>query len=91
MLIGNSMRRILNKAVKKHRLHKELVKMLHRRLQTSIGTAVTGFTKAVISCAGVRTPFYAHTCFHRHKWYDWALVSFEEYNKHGDLIETHYP
>ena len=43
-----------------HRLHKDLVRMLHKLLQTSIGTAVTGFTKAVISCLGVCTLFYAH-------------------------------
>ncbi len=40
-----------------HRLHKDFVRMLHKLLQTSIGTAVTGFTKAVISCSGIRTLF----------------------------------
>jgi hypothetical protein len=40
---------------------------------------------------GVRTPFYAHLCFHGHKWYDWALVHFEENNNQGHLIKTHYP
>ena len=33
----------------------------------------------------------AHPCFHGKKWYDWALVQFEENNKQGDLIENHYP
>ena len=72
-------------------LSKDFVKVLHRRLQTSNGTVVTGFTKAVISCGGVQTPFYAHPCFHGQKWYDWALVHFEEKNNQGDLIEKHYP
>ena len=54
-----------------HRLHKDLVKMMHKRLQTSIGKTVTGHTKAVISCSGVCTPFYAHPCFHGH--YDTLL------------------
>jgi len=65
--------------------------MLRRRLQTSAGTNVTGYTKAVISCSGIRTPFYAHPCFHGHKWYDWALVHFEEQDNQGGLVETHYP
>ncbi len=50
-----------------------------------------GFTKAVISCSGVHTPFYAHPCFHEHKWYDWALVHFEENNNQGHIDETLYP
>ena len=75
----------------KHRLSQDFVKVLHQRLQSSIGIAVTGFTKAVISCAGVRTPFYAHPCFHGHKWYDRALAHFEEYSNQGDFIESHYP
>jgi hypothetical protein len=72
-------------------LSKDFVKLLHRRLQTSNASVVTGFTKAVISCGGVQTPFYAHPCFHGQKWYDWALVHFEEKNNLGDLIENHYP
>ena len=44
----------------KYRLNEEFMNMLHQRLQTSIGTMVTVFIKAVISCAGVPTPFYAH-------------------------------
>jgi hypothetical protein len=67
------------------------VKVLHQRLQSSIGIAVTGSTKAAISCTGVHTPLYAHPCFKGHKWYDWALVHFKKYNNQGDLIETHYP
>jgi hypothetical protein len=74
-----------------HRLHKDLVKMMHNRLHTSIGKTVTGYTKAVISCSGLCTPFYAHPCFHGHKWYDWALVQFEENNNQGDIVETLYP
>jgi hypothetical protein len=75
----------------KFRLNKDSVKVLHQRLQTSIGIVVTGFTKAVISCGGVQTHIYAHPCFHQRKWYDWALVHFEENNNQGDRIESHYP
>jgi hypothetical protein len=57
----------LKKSQEKYRLNKDFVKMLHQRLQTSIGTVVTGFTKAVISCVGVCTPCCAHPCFHGHK------------------------
>ena len=57
----------------------------------SLGTTVTGYTKAVISCSGIRTPFYAHPCYHGHEWYDWALVHFEEQDSQGCLVETHYP
>ena len=67
-----------------HQLHEDFVKMLRRRLQTSAGTTVTGCTKAVISCSGKHTSFYAHPCFHGHKWYDWALVHFEEQDNQGE-------
>ncbi len=39
----------------KHRLCQDFVKVLHQRLQSSIGIVVTGFTKAVISCGGEHT------------------------------------
>ena len=75
-----------------YRLNKDLVKMFHRRLQAaSLGTTVTGYTKAVISCSGIRTPFYAHPCYHGHEWHDWALVHFEEQDSQGCLVETYYP
>jgi len=74
-----------------HQLHEDFVKMLRRRLQTSAGTTVTGCTKAVISCSGKHTSFYAHPCFHGHKWYDWANVHFEEQDNQGGVVETHYP
>jgi hypothetical protein len=73
-----------------HQLHEDFVKMLCGQLQGSVGTSVTGYTKAVISCSGIRTAFYAHPCFRGHKWYDWALVHFEEQNQQG-VVETHYP
>jgi hypothetical protein len=73
-----------------HQLHENFVKMLCGRLQGSVGTTVTGYTKAVICCSGIRTAFYAHPCFHGKKWYDWALVHFEEQNQQG-VVETHYP
>ena len=74
-----------------HQLHGDFVQMLRRRLQTSVGTTVVGYTKAVISCSGIRTQFYAHPCFHGRKWYDWALVHFEEQDNQGGVVETHYP
>jgi hypothetical protein len=74
-----------------HQLHGDFVQMLRRRLQTSVGTTVVGYTKAVISCLGIRTQFYAHPCFHGRKWYDWALVHFEEQDNQGGVVETHYP
>ena len=73
------------------KLHVDLVKMLHKKFQSSIGTVVTGFTKAVIRCDGVETPFYAHPCYRGQEWYDWALVHFQEKNNIGDFIELHYP
>jgi hypothetical protein len=64
------------------------VKVLHTRLCSSIGTIVTGFTKATItSTSGERTQFYAHPCFQGHQWYDWALVHFQEVNNQGEEIE----
>jgi hypothetical protein len=68
------------------------VKVVHKRLCSSIGTIVTGFTKATItSTLGECTQFYAHPCFQGHQWYDWALVHFKEVNNQGDEIENHYP
>ena len=74
-----------------HHLHEDFVKMLCHRLQTSVGTNVTGYTKAVISCSGIRSAFYAHPSFHGNKWYDWALVHFEEQDDQDNAVETHYP
>ena len=74
-----------------YHLNEDFVKMLCNQLQDAVGTTVTGYTKAVISCSGIRTAFYAHPCFRGHKWYDWALIHFEEQNQQGSLVETHYP
>jgi hypothetical protein len=61
----------------KYNLNKDYVKVLHKRLCSSIGTIVTGFTKATITSASrERTQFYVHPCFQGHQWYDWALVWF---------------
>jgi hypothetical protein len=40
---------ILKGSCEKYNLNKDLVKVLHRRLCSSIGTIVTGFTKAKIT------------------------------------------
>jgi hypothetical protein len=75
-----------------YNLNKDYVKVLHKRLCSSIGTIVTGFTKATIpSTSGERTKFYAHPCFQGHQCYDWALVHFQEVNNQGEQIENHYP
>ncbi len=76
----------------KYNLNKGYVKVLRKRLCSSIGTNVTGFTNATItSTSGECTQFYAHPCFQRNQWYDWALVHFQEVNNQGEQIENHYP
>jgi hypothetical protein len=76
----------------KYNLHKDYVKVLHKRLCSSIGTIVTGFTKALItSTSGKRTQFYAYPCLQGHQWYDWSLVLFQEVNNQGELFGNHYP
>jgi hypothetical protein len=78
----------------KYNLNKNYVKVLHKNksLRSSIGTIVTGFTKATItSTSGECTQFYAHPCFQGHQSYDWALVHFQEVNNQGEEIENHYP
>jgi hypothetical protein len=63
--------KILKGGYQKYNLNKDLVKVLHRRLCSSIGTIVTGFTKATItSTSGECTQFYAYPCFQGHPWYD---------------------
>ncbi len=76
----------------KYNLNKDYVKVLNKRLCSSIGTIVTGFTKTTnTSTSGECTQFYAHLCFQGHQWYDWALVQFQEVNNQGEQIENHYP
>jgi hypothetical protein len=76
----------------KNNINKDYVKVLHKRLCSSIGTIVTGFTKAKFSStSGECTQIYAHPCFQGHQWYDWALVHFQETNNPGEQIENHYP
>jgi hypothetical protein len=78
---------ILKGSSDKYNLKKDYVKVLPKRLYSSIGTIVTGFTKATItSASGERAPFYAHPCFQGHQWYDWALVHFQEANNQGEQI-----
>ncbi len=84
--------KMLKGSCHKYNLNKDLVKVLHRRLHSSIGKIVTGFTKATItSTSGECTQLYAHPCFQGHKWYDWALVHFHEIKKRRYQIENHYP
>jgi len=82
--------KIQNKATD-HQLHGDFVKMLRLRLQTSVGTTVVGYTKKVVSCSGIRTQFYAHPCFLGRKWYDWALVHFEEQEGSGSAMTKAEP
>ncbi len=58
---------ILKGSADKYNLNKDYVKVLHKRLCSSIGSTVTGFTKAIItSTSRERTQFYAHPCFQGH-------------------------
>jgi hypothetical protein len=83
---------ILKGSSDKYNPNKDYVKVLHKRLCSSIGTIVTGFPKATItSTSGECTLFYTHPCFQAHQWYDWGLVHFQEVNNQGEQIEHHYP
>jgi hypothetical protein len=83
--------KILKRICKKYNLNKDLVKVLHRRLCSSIGTIVTGFRKAIIALtSGECTQFYAHPCLQGHQWYDWEFAHFQEMNNQGEWIENHY-
>jgi hypothetical protein len=83
---------IMKGSSEKYNLNKDYVKVLHKRLCSSIGTIVTRITKATItSISGEHTQFYAHPCFQGHQWYDWAFVHFQEVNNQGEEIENHYP
>ncbi len=76
----------------KYNLNKDYVKVLHKRLCSSIGKILTGFMRATItSSSGECTQFYAHPCFQGQQWYDWALVHFQEVNNQGEQIENLYP
>ncbi len=60
---------ILEGSSDKCNLNKDYVKVLYKRLCSSIGTIVTGFTKTTItSTSGECTQFYAHPCFQGHQW-----------------------
>jgi hypothetical protein len=66
---------ILKGSSDKYNLNKDYVKVLHKRLCSSIGTIVTGFTKATItSTPGEQSQFYAHHCFQGQQWYDWTQL-----------------
>jgi hypothetical protein len=83
---------ILKGSPDKYNLKKDYIRVLHKRLCSSIGMIVTGFTKATIKLtSGECTQFYAHPCLFGHQWYDWALVNFQEVNSRGEQIENHYP
>ncbi len=83
---------ILKGSCDKYNPNKNYLKVLHKRLCSSIGTIVTGFTKATITSTSWECAlFYAHLCFQGHQWYDWALVHFQEVNYQGEQIENHYP
>jgi hypothetical protein len=76
----------------KYNLNKDYVKVLHKKLCSSIGTIVKGFTNAIFASTSEEcSQFYAHSCFQGHQWYDWALAHFQEVNNQGEQIENHYP
>jgi hypothetical protein len=83
---------ILKGSSDKYNINKDYVKVLQKRLCSSIGTNVTKFTKATITSTSEEcTQFYAHPCFQGHQWFDWALVHFQEVNNQGEQVENHYP
>jgi hypothetical protein len=83
---------ILKGSSDKYNLNKDYVKVIHKRLCSSIGPIVTVFLKATnTSTLGECTQFYAHPCFQGHQWYDWALVHFQEVKNQGQQIENYYP
>ncbi len=82
---------ILKGSCEKYNLNKDLVKVLHRRLCSSIRKNLTGFMKATItSTSGERTQCYAHPCFQGHQWFYFAVVYFQRVNNQGEQIENPY-
>ncbi len=80
---------------RKFLLHKDLVRCVHRKIRslTTVVDTVIGYTKAVMSTSHSieRSIFYAHPCFQGEKWYDWAMVHFEEMDNDGGMMENIYP
>ncbi len=78
----------------KYNLKRDLVRVIHRRLvETKNNTElVLGYTKANFKLlSNEQSIFYAHPCYQGHKWYDWAMVHFEEKNNLGELFDSLYP
>jgi hypothetical protein len=82
----------------RYKLHKDLVSVIYKKIQTNssgmnehVGKMVVGYTKAVMIASSIeRTIFYAHLCFQNQKRYDWALVHFEEEDRLGVMTEKYY-
>jgi hypothetical protein len=83
----------------KFQLNKDLVRVLHRKLNGSTFARkiqrkdkVFGFTNAVmITSLNEHTSFYAHPCFQMKEWYDWAFVHFEDRNHLVGTTQNYYP
>jgi hypothetical protein len=83
---------ILKGSSDKYNLNKDYVKVLHKRLCSSIGTIVPGFMTATITSTSREcTQLHAHPCFQGHQWYDWALVNFQEVNNKENRSKINTP
>jgi hypothetical protein len=78
----------------KYKLRKELVQCLVRKINNSTGntTLIVGHTRAIVtsSITNERSIIYSHPCYKGEKWYDWAMVHFEETNNLGEIVENYY-
>ena len=84
---------------KKYTLHPELIRVIHKKLDTLVSgrdlggqVTVTGYTRATsINEDGTKTIFYAHPCYQGRQWYDWVYVHYTENTSSGDEVECYYP
>jgi hypothetical protein len=75
----------------RYKLHKDLVSVIYRKIQTNssgmneyLGKMVVGYTKTVMIASSIgQTIFYAHPCFQNQQRCNWASVHFEEEDRLG--------
>jgi hypothetical protein len=79
----------------KYKLKKELVKCLVSRINDSTEniTMIVGHTRAIVTSSNTneRSIVYSHPCYKGEKWYNWAMVHFEETNNLGEIVENYDP
>jgi hypothetical protein len=80
---------------RKFKLKRELLHCISRKIRESQEeiTEIIGHTRAIVTSPATYnwSIFYAHPCYKGEKWYDWAMVHFEETNNLGDKVEQYYP